>query len=116
MTSGKIHLTDSAIEAFQQKLEERKTPKSYIRLGIRGAGCSGFSYAILFEDNPPRDKDIQFFFNGIRVLVDIKSMTYLNGCTLHWEKTLVAQGFKFDNPNVKSTCGCGSSFTLKENK
>jgi len=111
-----IHLTDTAIEAFQQKLADRETPRAYIRLGVKGSGCSGFSYVIQFEDNPPREKDIELFFNGIRVLVDKKSMSYLDGCVLDWEKTLIAQGFKFVNPNESSRCGCGSSFTVQGKK
>jgi len=111
-----IHLTDAAIEAFQQKLEERDTPRAYIRLGVKGAGCSGYQYVIQFEDNSPREKDIELFFNGILVLVDKKSMGYLDGCILEYEQTLLAQGFKFINPNEISRCGCGSSFNLKGNK
>ena len=107
-----IYLTDKAIEIFNQKLEKRNTPDAYIRLGVKGSGCSGLQYAILFEDGPPREKDLEFFYNGIRVVVDKKSIIYLNGCTLDWEKTLLEEGFKFVNPNEKSRCGCGNSFNI----
>jgi len=107
-----IHLTDSAIEAFHKNLEERDTPKARIRLGVKGAGCSGFQYIIQYEDDPPREKDVEYFFNGIRVVVDKKSLIYLNDCIVDWENTLIAQDFKFINPKEKSRCGCGSSFTV----
>jgi iron-sulfur cluster assembly protein len=107
-----ISISLSAAEQIKSQLEKRGTPNSYLRLGIRGGGCSGFSYVIQFEDNEPRDRDVVFSEHGVRVIVDKKSLLYLNGSTLEWEKTLMAQGFKFVNPNEKSTCGCGHSFTV----
>lgn len=108
-----IHLTDAAIEAFQQKLEERNTPHAHIRIGVKGSGgCNGFRYVIAYEDNAPREKDIVLFFNGIRVLVDNRSITYLENCTLDYESTLLEHGFKFVNSLEKSKCGCGKSFNI----
>jgi iron-sulfur cluster assembly protein len=107
-----IRLTDAAIEAFNQKIEARNTPHTRIRLGLRGGGCKGFNYVIQFDDDKPRDKDLEFFYNGVRVVVDNKSILHLNGCTLDWEKTLMQQGFKFINSNEKSRCNCGSSVDL----
>jgi iron-sulfur cluster assembly protein len=113
-TTNNITLTTAAIEAFQKKLEERRTPNAYIRLGIKGSGCSGYQYAIQYEDDPPRENDLQFVFGGVCVVVDPKSVVYLNGSVLDFEKTLMEQGFKFNNPNVKSLCGCGSSFEIRK--
>lgn len=107
-----MHLTDAAIESFNRKIAARNTPNVHIRVGVRGGGCSGYTYVIQFEDDAPREKDLKLFYNGIRVLVDPKSATYLNGCVLDWEQTLVASGFKFTNPKA-SSCGCGSSFFIK---
>lgn len=107
-----VFVSAIAAEQIKKQLTKRGTPEAYLRLGIRGAGCSGYSYVLQFEDDPPRVKDILFEVEGVRVIVDKKSILYLNGTTLDWEKTLVKSGFKFLNPNQKSACGCGSSFTV----
>lgn len=107
-----VFVSAKAAEQIKQQLTKRGTPEAYLRLGIRGGGCSGFSYVLQFEDTPPKTKDILFEVEGVRVIVDSKSILYLNGATLDWEKTLVKQGFKFQNPNEKSSCGCGHSFTV----
>lgn len=112
MENGKVSISLTAAEQIKSQLEKRGTPESYLRLGIKGGGCSGFSYVIQFEDNPPRDRDIVFDEHGVKIVVDTKSLLYLNGATLDWEKTLIRQGFKFINPNEKSTCGCGHSFSV----
>jgi iron-sulfur cluster assembly protein len=107
-----IDVSDTAIEQIKKQLEKRNTPDAYLRLGVKGGGCSGFSYVIQFEDESPREKDLLFEIKGVKVLVDKKSILYLNGTILNWEKTLLHQGFKFANPNEKSTCGCGVSFNV----
>lgn len=107
-----IYVSPSASERIKQQLVARNTPDAFLRLGIKGGGCSGYSYSIQFEDNPPREnKDLLFQSEGINIIVDIKSIIYLNGSTLDWEKSLTSYGFKFINPNVKTKCGCGNSFT-----
>jgi iron-sulfur cluster assembly protein len=110
--TGTINLTENAINAFNQKIEERNTPDVRIRLGVRSGGCVGLQYQISYEDNPPREKDNEFFFNGIKVLVDHKSILYLDGITLDFEKTAIEQGFKIKNPREVSNCSCGKSFTM----
>jgi iron-sulfur cluster assembly protein len=107
-----ILFTDAAIEAAKSLLEKRKTPKSYIRIGVRGGNCNGYKSHIQFEDDPPKEKDYKFFFNGIRVLVDYKSMVILKGTTVDYQKTLMESGFHFAIPSQKSTCGCGRSFSI----
>lgn len=107
-----IYLTSTAIEAAKRALEKRGTPSAFLRLGVRGSGCSGMAYVIEFADEQ-RDKDNILEFDGLRVLVDPKSMIYLQGSTLDYEKKNLMQfGFKFINPNAKSTCGCGESFDV----
>ncbi|MFZ5893252.1 MAG: HesB/IscA family protein [Myxococcota bacterium] len=108
-----IHVSDAAVVFAREKLAQRGTPDAAVRLGIRGGGCSGFSYVIQFEDEPPRERDHVFEFGGVRFLVDKKSLIYLAGSTLDYEKTLMFQGFKFRNPNEATSCGCGHSFTVK---
>lgn len=108
-----VFVSEQAVVFAKQKLEQRGTPNASVRLGIRGGGCSGFSYVIQFEDEAPRERDYVFEFGGIRFLVDKKSLIYLAGSTLDYEKTLMFQGFKFRNPNEAASCGCGHSFTVK---
>jgi iron-sulfur cluster assembly protein len=107
-----ITVSPEAAKQVKLQLEKRGTPNAHLRLGVKGAGCSGYSYVIQFEDSAPREKDKLFQMHDISVVVDIKSLVYLNGCTLDWEKTLIHQGFKFINPNEKSKCGCGHSFSV----
>jgi iron-sulfur cluster assembly protein len=81
-----------------------------LRLGVQGGGCSGFSYVTQFEA-APRPTDEIFEFEGAKVWVDPKSMVYLKGMTLDHKSDLMQQGFVIHNPNAKSTCGCGTSFS-----
>jgi len=108
-----VFVTPAAVEQIKNQREKRGTPSAHFRLGIRGGGCSGFSYALQWDDEAPKERDTVFEFDGLNIVVDKKSLTYLNGSTLDWEKTLLQQGFKFSNPNEKSRCGCGHSFTVK---
>lgn len=112
MERKSIDLTERAVVAIRSQLSRRGTPNSALRIGIKGGGCSGFSYVLEFSDDPPENRDQCLTFDGIRIYVDNKSMIYLNGITLDWEKTLMWSGFKFVNPNEKSSCGCGHSFNM----
>jgi iron-sulfur cluster assembly protein len=105
-------VSPSAVEQIKLQLTKRGTPDSYLRVGLKGGGCSGFFYVLKYEDSVPKTKDIVFDIEGVRVVVDSKSILYLNGSTLDWEKTLMKKGFKFINPNEKSSCSCGHSFTV----
>jgi iron-sulfur cluster assembly accessory protein len=82
-----------------------------LRVGVVGGGCSGFSYSMSFENNSGM-MDKTFSVDGIKLFVDATSAMYLNGCQVDYVETLEGAGFKFENPNVKSTCGCGSSFSV----
>jgi len=82
-----------------------------LRLGVKGGGCSGLSYAMQV-DKGSRENDRIFEFGGVRVFVDPKSFVYLRGMTLDYEQTLIRQGFNFINPNSTKSCGCGSSFSV----
>jgi iron-sulfur cluster assembly protein len=112
-----IEVTSKAVEAIKKQIAKRNVPDTSLRVGIRGGGCSGFSYVIEFHDGAPRPKDRVLDFvaedgTPVRVVVDPKSLLYLNGAVLDWEQTLMQQGFKFRNPQEKSSCGCGHSFTV----
>ena len=108
-----VTITDAAVDYAKKRLAQRGTPDAAIRLGVRGGGCSGFSYVIEFSDDPPRDRDLVFEAGGVPFFVDKKSFVYLAGSALDFEKTLVFQGFKFRNPQEASRCGCGHSFTVR---
>ena len=111
-----IAVSPAAALAIKNHLHKRGTPDAAIRIGVRGGGCSGFSYAIEFDDNPPRTGDlvIEHEVDGakVRVFCDKKSLLYLGGSVLDFEKTLMFQGFKFRNPHEVTRCGCGHSFTV----
>ena len=106
-----IQITAAAAARIQETLAKEGIPGGGLRLGVKGGGCSGLNYVIRFEpDNRPGDK--VFEANGARVFVDFKSLLYLKGTTLDWEGDFMQQGFSFKNPNAKSTCSCGVSFTV----
>ena len=108
-----LGISDGAVDYAKKRLAQRGTPDAAIRLGVRGGGCSGFSYVIEFADDAPRDRDLVFEASGVRFYVDKKSLVYLAGSVLDYEKTVVFQGFKFKNPQEASRCGCGHSFTVR---
>lgn len=112
-----IAISPAAVEAIKLQIAKRNVPGTALRVGVRGGGCSGFSYVVEFHDGEPRARDVVYDLvaadgTPVRVIVDKKSLLYLNGAVLDWEKTLLAQGFKFRNPNEASSCGCGTSFTV----
>ncbi len=112
-----VAVSPQAIDAIARQMKKRGTPDASLRLGVRGGGCSGFTYVIEFHDGPPhsRDRVLEFVAadgTRVRVVSDPKSLLYLQGTVLEWEQTLMRQGFKFANPNEKSGCGCGSSFSV----
>lgn len=112
-----VTITQAAVDAVAQQIARRDVAGTSLRIGIRGGGCSGFSYVVEFYDGEPRARDTVYDLeatdgSAVRIVVDKKSLLYLNGSTFDWEKTLMRQGFKFVNPNEKSSCGCGTSFTV----
>lgn len=106
-----IALTDSAVVRLRRLLTERNTPEAGLRIAVKGGGCSGLSYHMEWTDKP-RDRDKIFEREGVRVFIDPKSYLYLMGTELIFEETLLASGFKLQNPNVKAACGCGESFAV----
>lgn len=109
--SALITLTPKAIEMAKKAIARRDRPTAALRLGVRGGGCSGASYVIEFADRI-RDRDLVLEFDGLRVVVDPKSLVYLRGSVLDYEVKLMSHGFKFRNPNEKKSCGCGESFAI----
>ncbi len=106
-----VMLTPTAIAKVREIMAQQSPVPAGLRVGVVGGGCSGFSYSMSFE-NASGMMDKVFDMEGLKVYVDATSLTYLNGCTVDYIETLEGAGFKFDNPQVKSTCGCGSSFSV----
>lgn len=117
VAKGTLAVSDKAVDAIRAALAKRGTPDAALRVGIKGGGCSGFSYVIEFADDAPRQGDLVLVYEvegkaTVRVFCDKKSIIYLGGSILDYEKTLMYQGFKFKNPQEASKCGCGHSFTV----
>jgi iron-sulfur cluster assembly accessory protein len=106
-----VNLTPTAIVKVKEIMGQQNPVPAGLRIGVVGGGCSGFSYSMSFE-NAPGVMDKIYTFEDLKVYVDATSAMYLNGCVVDFVETLEASGFKFENPNVKSTCGCGSSFSV----
>ena len=104
-------LTPQAIAKVREIMATQDPLPAGLRIGVVGGGCSGFQYSMAFE-NQPGMMDKVFNFEDLKVYIDATSLMYLNGCTVDYVETLEAAGFKFENPQVKSTCGCGSSFQV----
>ena len=104
-------ITDNAVRQLRKLMEDRGTPTAGLRIAVKGGGCSGLSYTMDWAD-APREKDRVFERDGVRVFIDGKSFLYLVGSELTYEQTLMASMFKVQNPNVKSVCGCGESFSV----
>ncbi len=94
---------------MREQLQRRGTPQAAIRFGIRGGGCTGYSYLFEFEDRDPRPSDHVLTKDGVRVIVDPKSMILLRGTEIDFETGIRGHGFKFTNPKIKDSCGCGES-------
>src|SRR5580700_11034558 len=105
-----VQLTEKAVGKVREILDSQEPKPAGLRIAVVGGGCSGFSYSMAFE-NQPNMLDKTYSYDGLKVFVDQASMLYLDGAQVDYVETLEGSGFKFSNPNVKSTCGCGSSFS-----
>jgi len=105
-----ITLTEAAAERVRNFLDSRGTGVG-VRLGVRTSGCSGMAYVLEFVDDLNEDDEV-FEDRGVKVIIDKKSLLYLDGTELDYGKEGLNEGFKFNNPNVKNECGCGESFTI----
>ena len=104
-----IQMTESAVTKVHEILSQQEPKPTGLRLSVVGGGCSGFQYSMAFENNQlPLDK--VYHYDGLKVFVDQASLLYLDNCQVDYVETMEGAGFKFENPNVTSTCGCGSSF------
>ena len=107
-----ITVTDSAKDRIKElRVEEGRTDNANIRVAVKGGGCSGLMYDLVF-DEAINDSDEVFEDKGVKILVDKKSLLYLLGTTLDFSDGLNGKGFQFINPNASRTCGCGESFSV----
>lgn len=106
-----IVVTDAAKTEVKRLFSENELGDSVLRMGVRGGGCSGLSYTLGF-DKDVSEYDNVFEVDGVKVVVDMKSYLYLKGTELDYTTDLIGGGFKFNNPNARKSCGCGSSFQV----
>ena len=105
-----IQLTPKAVEKVKEILDMQEPKPAGLRIAVVGGGCSGFNYSMAFETSPGM-LDKTYSFDGLSVYIDQASMLYLDGAEVDYVETVEGSGSKFNNPNVKTTCGCGSSFS-----
>ena len=107
-----IMLSETAAKEIKKIIEDQKLPadQTRLRVGVRGGGCSGFSYMLDLTEEPITENDEEMDSNGVKIVVDMKSYLYLNGVEIDFKDEVMGRGFVFKNPNATSTCGCGSSF------
>jgi iron-sulfur cluster assembly protein len=110
----RIRVTPEAVEYAKKKRVEIGKPDAALRIGVKGGGCAGLTYVTDFTEEPPRERELVYEFGGLRVYVDTRSLRYIEGSELAYEKTLMYQGFRFKNPLEESTCGCGMTFSVKK--
>jgi len=107
-----IQMTETAAKRIRMLMDKQGLAEGGLRVGVKGGGCTGFQYLFEFSDDEPAQHDRVFDLGGIQLYCDPKSYLFLNGTELDYVETLMESGFKFQNPNVKSTCGCGSSVSF----
>ena len=107
-----ITVTESAASKIKDLLTEENKSDSGLRVFVQGGGCSGFQYGLMIEEGGAGVGDQAFESNGVRLFVDPVSISYLKGAEVDFVDTITGGGFTIKNPNAKSTCGCGSSFSV----
>ena len=108
-----VNLSEGAANEIKKIIKEQNLPldQTRLRVGVKGGGCSGFSYLLDLTEEPPAETDEQLESQGVKILIDEKSLLYLSGVEIDFKDEVMGRGFVFKNPNATSTCGCGSSFT-----
>jgi len=105
-----IQITDTAASKIRTLMAKQGIDEGGLRVGVKGGGCSGLSYTFSWERLPRTGDEVFQGPDGAKIFIDRKSLLYLNGTVLDYDTSLISRGFVFNNPNAKSTCGCGSSF------
>lgn len=107
-----VTMTSRAAKIMRDQILKRGNPNAVVRFGIRGGGCTGFSYLFEFDDRGARENDFVVVKDGVTLVVDPKSMFYVDGTNIDFETGIRGHGFKFENPNVDDSCGCGESISF----
>ncbi len=107
-----ITLSETAAKEIRTIITDQGLPadKTFLRVGVKGGGCSGFSYLLDLTEDPKAEADEELESQGVKILVDDKSLLYLDGTEIDFRDEVMGRGFVFKNPNATTTCGCGSSF------
>ena len=110
-TERTIHVTETAAQQMKRLAEKEEMKEFGLRMAVKGGGCSGLTYKLAFVAEP-KDDDKVIEEHGVKLFVDFKSLFYLGGTVLDFSGGLNGKGFEFTNPNAKTTCGCGNSFSV----
>ena len=108
-----LEMTDRAALEMERIISEQKLGKVYLRVGVKGGGCSGFQYTLGFDDIKDEYDQVsikEWQPQDLEMICDTKSFLYLNNTTIDFDETLLGRGFKFVNPQASTSCGCGESF------
>jgi iron-sulfur cluster assembly protein len=105
-----IQISETAARQIRTLMAKQGLDEGGLRVGVKGGGCSGLSYTFAWERQPRLGDEVYDGPDGAKIFVDRKSLLYLDGTVLEYDTSLMTKGFVFNNPNAKSTCGCGSSF------
>jgi iron-sulfur cluster assembly protein len=107
-----IALSESAAKEIKSIIKDQGIPeeKARLRVGVKGGGCHGMAYTLDLVEDEPAEQDEQLESNGVKIVIDSKSLLYLEGTEIDWKDEVMGRGFVFKNPNPTSTCGCGHSF------
>lgn len=108
-----ITLTETAVKEIKHIISEQNLANEvYVRAGVRGGGCAGFKFLFTLDETYDAEKDTLFEQDGLKIVVDKKSLLYITGTTVDFQDTLESRGFKFNNPNSTGSCGCGNSMNF----
>jgi iron-sulfur cluster assembly protein len=107
-----ISVTDNASRQIEKLLGSQYRDASGLRVGVKAGGCSGFEYVFAWEPSPREDDLVFHGRDGVRIWIDPRSHRLLDGTTLDYDTSLLSRGFVLENPHAKSTCGCGTSFSV----
>jgi iron-sulfur cluster assembly accessory protein len=111
-----ITLTDRAVTELKDLIQSQEKPSAALRVWVAGGGCSGLSYGMALDDAEPESDDNVFEQNGIKIYVDGLSLNYMSGSSVDYVDDTLGGGFKIENPNATSSCGCGSSFKTEDSE